>query len=181
MFEFNYALTEKDLFDFSVFNYFYSPLYKRDIYLRKILVPALFALLSLFYLYTYKFNFLIAAPYVAFFVFASVLYLVLFRRISIFNIKRSVKRVKKFNNDLYDDNQIIKFLDDDIVLQSDTSEGKLKYSNVKNVVVTKNAVYLYIDTNKAFILPQRFFENPDNQDKFLDFLKEKINLNVTFA
>lgn len=176
MFEFKYAITEKDYIDYNIFTYFNSPLNKRRIYFRKCSMLIIFAFLALFHLYISDFRFFISAPYIAFLTIAAVLYLLFFKKIAVFNITRNIKRMKKIDKDINGGGiNTYKFRDNEFELLSDTAESKLEYKIIKNIVVTQNAVYLYSNSLQALILPSRIFENPENQNQFLGFLREKTN------
>ena len=68
----------------------------------------------------------------------------------------------------------IQFYEEFIFSVDEKSEEKIKYTALTKLDIDKNAVYVYIDSNKAYIIPLRYFENQEHINAFCAFINSKL-------
>jgi len=64
--------------------------------------------------------------------------------------------------------------DNEFICEKANAESKIKWSGIKSMDVTSKAIYLFVDTNQAFIIPKRSFADIQAQNEFLETVNRKI-------
>ena len=90
-------------------------------------------------------------------------------------IKSEFKRRKKTER-LYAPDSSLEFYGEDFIERTPDQILTQKYSSVNSVSVLKDkTIYIHISTAITFIIPSSAFENQEHFDKFVEFLKSKVN------
>lgn len=174
IFNFILHLTDEDYIKFNEFVYKYMPFGKKQIT-------------------TFRFSFLFTAIAIAllvlqisnnlFFktVFCSVMLIlgalgfIFARKFFLSAIKSEFKRRKKTER-LYAPDSSLEFYGEDFIERTPDQILTQKYSSVNSVSVLKDkTIYIHISTAITFIIPSSAFENQEHFDKFVEFLKTKVN------
>ncbi len=58
------------------------------------------------------------------------------------------------------------FTTTDIICETKTSNARSTWATVKRFDKGRNAFYLYVDTNMAYIIPKRVFQTPEEEANF---------------
>ena len=61
---------------------------------------------------------------------------------------------------------------------SNSNTNVQKWASVKSVESNHNAVYIFVDNVMAYILPNRYFKNQEEQTSFIKAIEEKINTDI---
>lgn len=86
-------------------------------------------------------------------------------------LKRMIKLQKKDGKLPFSENSVIEFGDDEIFETTENSNSHIKYDELTNVYFTDNEMYLYINSQQAFIIP--YSQLGDDKEKVVDFIKQK--------
>lgn len=76
----------------------------------------------------------------------------------------------------YSNQAIFKFDNEKMQEITPNSESVIKYSLVEKIAVTENAIYIYISSVQAYILPVTAFTDEMEKVKFLEFIKMKSDI-----
>lgn len=180
MFQFHYALTDDDYIKFNFNHALYTKTGKQTTHATKLLVPCSLVLALLILPIHHDFQ-LLMIELITFSI-ISILWIVFFKKIVLYNIKKSVCRTKKSGRLPYTENGTLTFDENFICDQAQTQENKTSYSLVEAIYTTNEAVYIYINAMSAIILPYRFIENQTVFNNFINFLQEKTGkliINIT--
>lgn len=71
--------------------------------------------------------------------------------------------------------KILEFNEDSINCKASDSTTDFKWSLISCVDNGKKAIYLYLETNMAIIIPKRCFSTESEQIEFIGFVNKKIN------
>lgn len=103
-----------------------------------------------------------------------IIYLAFFRQ-KIFNktLKRMIKLQKKDGKLPFTENSTIEFCEEEIYESTESSSNHIKYSELTKVHYTDNEMYLYIDSQRALIIP--YSQLGEDKEKVVNFIKQKTN------
>ena len=68
------------------------------------------------------------------------------------------------------------FTDDYIFFQHKDSDGRFQWTVIKSVEEDKKAIYLYVDTIMAIVIPKRYFGDKMEAKTFIQYIQDKANL-----
>ena len=90
------------------------------------------------------------------------------------------KELKKqfYSNKFYAEEQHYLITIDRIEIKSENTSAILTKDKINKIWYNKKAIYIFISSNFAYVLPKTFFENNDS-DLIKTFLKENYEENVT--
>ena len=93
-----------------------------------------------------------------------------------YTIKAIKTDTKNSSRPLYGNDFYVSFDEESICVVTELSEGKSKYATIDKIYDAGpgNAVYLYTGTSRAIIIPHRAFENEEQKDNFLTFIRGKV-------
>ncbi len=86
----------------------------------------------------------------------------------------TVKLMKKTRELPYPQRGQYIFAEDRITEMSEKGEMSVFYASVKKACCTLDAVYIFIESNQAFIVPYRLFPDANAKNDFIAFLKTKM-------
>mgnify|MGYP001954218965 CR=1 FL=1 len=84
-------------------------------------------------------------------------------------------KMKKEGRLPYNNEAIIKFDDEGIHEISSDNESNVKYSTIEKIAVTEKAIYIYVNSVQACILPVTAFSQDSEKQRFLEFINSKVN------
>lgn len=115
-----------------------------------------------------------------FFLICAVLIQVFFNKFFELSIKSSYKKIKN-DEEMLKNGYSIEFYEDSLKAFTKFSKEEYLYEGIKNVYIYKNrAVYFYISSSKAFIIPASAFTSADRFNEFTAFVRYKFP-NTTFV
>lgn len=71
--------------------------------------------------------------------------------------------------------KILQFNEDSIICKASDSTTDFKWSLISRIDNGKKAIYLYLETNMAIIIPKRYFSTESEQIEFIEFVNKRIN------
>ena len=85
-------------------------------------------------------------------------------------------KMKKEGRLPYSNEAILKFDDEKIHEIAPNTENITKYSLIEKIAVTEKAIYIYISSVQAYILPVTAFSAEIEKLKFLEFINMKVDI-----
>ncbi len=70
----------------------------------------------------------------------------------------------------------IELTDESLIMKNKNSFSNYDWAAIKSIENGKTALYLYLDTNMAIIIPKRHFKNELEEDDFTDFVEARITV-----
>ena len=177
MFQFHYTLTEDDYIKFNMNHALNTKAGKKTGLILKSLVPCIFvAMIVLSLSNGISHSSLITE--IVIFTIVSILWVILYKKIILRNIKKSMRMMKKSGRLPYNINGTMTFDENLICDTAPTQETKTSYNLIEAIYTTNDAIYIYNSAVTAFILPYRFIENQATFNSFVDFLQAKTNKTI---
>jgi len=105
----------------------------------------------------------------------SVLWIIFSKNILIKSLEKNLKKLKKEGKLPYIKESEVKLDDEGIHINSSDTESKIKYSMVEKIVEAEKAIYIYIASIQAIIIPVNIFLDDMEKAKFLEFIHIKAN------
>ncbi|MDR2167255.1 MAG: YcxB family protein [Clostridiales bacterium] len=172
MYKFEYMLDDGDYLEFNKFHHFSSQAFKRNLLVARYGVPAICAMF-IFYAGMGMGGLVFWAAAVVFGA-GGLIWLFGFERL-IFNptLKRQIKNLRKEGKMPYDELQTITFGEENFHKTTPSGEMTLNYDSFDKIAEGEAAVYIYLSTLQAIIMPLRIFESPAQRQEFLNFLGSK--------
>ena len=156
-------ITRQDYMDFNIHHYIRTQLIKTIIIGITCLAFVLFLTKKLSTNFSMSFTLGIIITY-------SVLYYII-----IYYSLYKTKNIPKENGSLLGP-KAFDFAEDYIAYNDKDSSGQYKWTAIKSISESKHALYLYIDSNMAIVIPKRSFDNENHISSFRAYVREKINL-----
>jgi hypothetical protein len=89
------------------------------------------------------------------------------------SMKKRIEKMKKEGRLPYSNEAILKFDDEGIYEITPDTENKTKYSLVEKIAETEKAIYIYVSSLQAYILPLTAFSEETEKLRFLEFINLK--------
>lgn len=178
MYKFECVTTDKDYYDFNMYHAWYSPDAKKQVWFSRLYVPALLLIMFIVYIIQCDDLYTLAVEFL-FFAIISIAWIFMIKPISIFFLKRNIKSMNKKGNKAYSEYSLIEFTEDCFTETTDKAKTQYQYNAVYKIRVNEpKAIYIYINSVIACIVPLSLFETEDEKKNFIEFLCQKTKLNV---
>lgn len=175
MFEFKITLDDNDYLLFNQYFLLNSKIGKKTLMYYRLCVPFLsFIFIVLLYIVGTDSKLILTETIVL--TILSIFMISYSKKIILRSVKNRMKNMKKEGRLPYGYEATIKFDDENIYEITPNTESKTKYSFVEKVAVTEKAIYIYINSIQAYILPVNVFTDEMEKSKFLEFINLKIGL-----
>lgn len=179
IFKFNIRLTDEDYLEFNKFWMMRSNYGKKQMLFFRIVLVVMMVIFSFISLYGGGFSaeaFLGIIPHIL----LLVLMQLCFAPVISFTLKSQIKSLKKSGKMGYSPNSVMEFYDDCFVEATDENEIKQKYSAIERVsVITGRNIYIHVNNIMAYILPWYCFDDDEQREVFIEFIKSKCeNIDV---
>lgn len=92
------------------------------------------------------------------------------------SMNKRIMKLKKEGRLPYSNEAILKFDDERIHEITPNTENTTKYSLIEKVAVTEKAIYIYISSIQAYILPTTAFSGEMEKQEFLEFIHRKAEM-----
>ncbi|MBL7913645.1 MAG: YcxB family protein [Bacteroidia bacterium] len=66
--------------------------------------------------------------------------------------------------------------DSEFICENEMAFSKIRWDGIKCVDISKKAIYLFVDTNQAFIIPRRTFPDLITENEFVELINRKVKL-----
>lgn len=178
--KFNITMTEKDFIKFNVRHLKYSKLGKAVNVLLWIFTVLMTVLLGQMFFTLAESNglptYVPAVETVILAVILIIYMLVIEPKTSFISVKLMLKLQKKDGKLPYSESSIIEINEDEIIDESPAITVRAKYDEIVNAYCYDDAMYLYINSQQAIILP--YNQLGDEKEKVIAFLNEKVNSKI---
>ncbi len=174
MYQFNYQLSDSEYLEFNKYHLYNDPTNKKRAMRLRLVFPITFLLMLLVLLVNNEDSSIIVGS-IVFFTVLSVGWGFLVKPYLFFVTKGYIKALKKTGKLPYAKDIQMQFEENDIYEKTDVAETKMNYSKIQKAVCGSNAIYIYINTLQAMIIPFSAFENENQRIDFLAFIDTKIN------
>ena len=166
----NFSLNTQDYLSYNLFHNMHSPSMRRSMRIQRITGPVLFLLLA-FLLPDSKSQFLI---YITLFSIAAVLWAVFYPALIKKRIKRNTLRLLREGTPRFLGPCRVTLNETSLDIATHYSSSAYLYAAIDRVALTRTgAVYVYVSSLSAIIIPQHAFETGEQQHAFLELLNEK--------
>lgn len=173
MYQFKYMLNDDDYWEFNKFHLSNAPANKKALLVLRLMVPVILAISSLLSLNNYK-NFYELIAQIILFVIFSVAWFFIVKPLTMLIMKLNIKIIKKDGKLPYGKDVLIQFEEDFFIETTNETETKTKYTSIEKIAAGGNrAIYIYISSVQAFIIPFSVFESEKQRDAFLAFINYK--------
>ena len=172
LFQFNITLTEEDYLAYNIFHALESAHGKKQVRKSRLFLLVTFALLLLLVYVVGGWT-----PYFICYVILlgllAVIYMLLFKKILIRNIKSQLKRLKKLGKLCFEPQSTLEFHEDKMVEISDISRSEQSYRAFERICLLEDRyIILYRSSLSAFILPVPQIIAQANFEEFINFLTQ---------
>jgi len=169
---FEYQLNKEDLIDFNVFHITYSKSARRSLFLQRYILSLSFLVLPFF---LRQFTNIPLVYWLAVFILLYVYWVAFYpKRLNKLVSKKISKMLAEGKNNSVVGAHNLTISEDGIVDRSEQTEAKTQYSTIENIVEDKKHIFIYVSANSAHIIPITIFENVDQKNEFLAFLRQRI-------
>ncbi len=168
MFEFDSKMTKEDYIEFNMFHYENSKTIMKSILLERVVGPIIF---MLFTVVTGKLDDII---YMTVFITLSVLWFAFLPKYMWYIMKKRTNKLIEENKegDLFSEKHII--IDDlGIHYESKSSSGTYNWNSVIKVCDTEKALYIYVSSIQAVVIPKRLVADQINVEELIRYCRLK--------
>jgi hypothetical protein len=166
MYEIKGRVTQKDLFDFNKYHYLNN--FKRvHMILTLILLGVSFCITAYYDVFNvlYGNRALLDTTFIYIALFICITF-VLF----VFTLRRNVKRLYASNAFLSEEN-VIKISEENVLISSQSTNVELTKEKIHKISFSKKAIYLYISTIQAYIIPFHYINDIKRFEDIKQFFK----------
>ena len=172
-FKFNVNLTDDDYLDYNIFWTTKSYYGKKQMIKLRIIIAALFGVISLFTLFRGGFSpysFLGVIPcLIAFIIFEAAL-----NSILVGSIKSQIKSLKKKGKMAYSQVAEMEFSEHAFTETTPTNKTEQHYSSIERIsIFHERVIYIHVNSIMSYILPISCFDSKEQYEKFLAFIETK--------
>jgi hypothetical protein len=170
MLQYQCRLSEQDYIDFNLFTVHSNPAYKRAILLVRLILPAMFLVLTAFSLAAKREGVLIQTVIYAVVI---LIWELLVKRLYDFITLRTIKTQLKNSGSLYAPEYTLSFNEDHILESTQQTESRVSYEKLERIAVHMGAVYVYPTSVTAMIIPAAQFPAEADRERLLAFLGQR--------
>ena len=170
LYYFECKIKDKEYYEFSRFHLLKTPEGKGSVFLARLILPALLVLLFLLPDFMRYENFADMRIYIFFCIMVSIAWFFVVKPLLLLSIKINMNLMKKSGKQ-YREDLSIQFYDDYFIVPTGSNDSKIKYANVKRIIVGDSAIYIYVTALQAYIIPFSVFESNKLKSLFLTFIK----------
>lgn len=176
--KFNITMTEKDFIEFNIAHLKISKVGNRITKLMWLISIMVVAVGGVVFFTTAKSNgtpVFIPIVLTSFVAIAMLIYMLFFNsKVTKRSVLKTIKAQKKDGKLPFSENSVVEFTDDEVIEETQMSVSRVKYENLERICICDTAIYLYINSQQAIILP--FNQLGDEKDNVISFIKNKVNI-----
>ena len=174
-FKFNVNLTEQDYINFNKFHILKSDFGKKTNKHFKIIIIVLLIIATIITFIMNGIKVGIAGLLV--FSLIGILTLLLTDKFLFLSTAATVKSLKKTGKLPYSPSSVVEFDEEGYIESNETEKNERKYSVIENVTVSEEytAVYVFVSSASAVILPYSAFKSREELFAFIEFMKTKCS------
>lgn len=171
MYEFHITLEDDDYLLFNQYHILNNPMSKKTLLYIRFIFPFICLILYFFYQPEVDYPMLL----IAIMVIVSIFWISYSKKMILNTMKQHIKKMKKHGRLPYSKEAILRFNDESILEITSDTETKTNYSLIENIAITETAIYIYVSTVQAFILPLTAFSDEGEKQRFMDFIHMKAD------
>ena len=170
-----FDLTIQDVVAFNIYHLHHSPALRRQIFLTRIVVAVLVAVLSIAWVYLLD-NDALQSPitYVLSLIGAMVMYMIYPRLATSSVKKRTVKLLQEGKNTAMLGQQQVILTNDALVCRSGAGDFSLRWPTVEKLAITEDHAFIYYGAISAIIVPKRASDQASTYTQFIQAVSEQI-------
>lgn len=172
MYEFKVKLNDDDYIAFNQYHLLHSPTGKKTLISCRLILPVLSFLYIVIFIAAGS-DFQLILFQVILMSILSIFWLVFSTKIYFKAMRRGINKMKKEGRLPYDKESILKFDDENYYDITPNTENKTNYSMIEKIAVTEKAIYIYVSSMQASIIPVATFSDEIEKQKFLEFISLK--------
>lgn len=175
MFEFNVTLSDDDYLLFNKYHLLNSPIGKKGLMSIRFFIPFIcFMFVIILCIAGSDFGLILIESILMTII--SIIWIGFSKKVFLKSMNNRILKMKREGRLPYSNQAIFKFDNEKIQEITPDSESVIKYSLVEKIAVTENAIYIYISSVQAYILPVTVFTDEMEKVKFLEFIKMKSDI-----
>lgn len=174
MYTFQYLVTADEYLEFGLHHNYSIPAHRKRVTMQRYLIPVLYMLLAFVLGSSSEYPII----YYITFGIASVLWILLSRKIIITSIRKNMKAMERSGKPPFGQDNTVVFGEEKVTTTTKDTETSASYSGIEKILLGKSAMYLYINAASAFIVPHRLFASEAEKEAFLQFIRQKTNAEV---
>ncbi|MBE7011276.1 MAG: YcxB family protein [Ruminococcaceae bacterium] len=173
LYKFECKTTYKDYYEFNKYHTINSPDVKKSRLIGKLYVPVLFLIMFIYYIIRgddwYSLSFALVI-----FSIVSIIWIFSLKPLTLFFLKLHIRFMKKNGKLPYSEFSVMEFYDDSFIEKTDNAKTEAQYNAIFKIRVNEpKAIYIYLNTVLAYIIPLDVFDSNEARDKFLEFIHQK--------
>lgn len=173
-YELKCKITDKDYIELNEFNILHTKELKKAYNKEHFLIPVLTVILCIAFLYIGYNNSQTAWLGSIIYAVIGVLWLILYRKLFRYKLKRQLKMAQKANRKLFSPESVAQFFDNRIVKIGGEQKYEIGYSAVKRIAVLADRImYIFTDTQNTVVVQLSVFDNVEEKNEFFDFIESK--------
>ncbi len=179
MFEYKITLGEDDYIRFNEFHMLNSPSGKKTLMACRLIGP-LMCIMVLIVLIIANADILLFLLEAALMTVIAVFWIIFSNRIFFGSLRKRIIKLKKEGKLPYHPESILRFDDEYIHMITPDTENKIKYTMIEKIAATEKAIYIYLNSMMASIIPTTVFSDDAEKQRFLEYIKSKA-VNLKYA
>ena len=170
MLQYQCRISEQDYIDFNLFTLRGNPAYKRAMLLVRLILPAMFLVITAYSLAVKREGVLVQTVIYGI---AILIWELTVKRLYDFITLRTIKTQLKNGGSLYAPEYTVIFGEDHILEITPQTESRVSYEKIERIAVHMGSVYIYPTSVTAMILPAAVFAAEADRERLLGFLAQR--------
>lgn len=177
LYQFKYLLDDNDYLEFNKFHMYNSLSNKKAIIALRLAVPILMTINLLLFQKSYQKLETLVISIIIIAVF-SIIWALLVKPLLLLVLKANIKMLKKDGKLPYGKDVLMEFGEQNFIETTKETETKTNYSQIEKITLGNTAIYIYINSIQAYIIPFSVFTGDESKEAFLTFINQKAAINI---
>jgi hypothetical protein len=172
----NYDLTKEDFIEFNMHHFSKSKSIKRTLFIERYVISIMFLIIP----FIFKGKSTMSLPvYYGSSLLLFVGWIVFFPKYFKYSVKKKLERMlnSEENSKMFGP-QSLSITDAGISESEDLEKSKFSMGDIEKVDVTEKAIYIYISSANAYVIPVRAFKTHSEKHELIDLLKRHLKVCV---
>ena len=176
LYRFGVNLTDDEYYKFNVFMQTRSEMGKKNVWLTRIVFTVAAVIFALVLFSTGTLG-VMSIPFLIQVAIVILIFQIKYIAIVKYFIRKAIESYKEQGKFIYSPESVIEFDEDKLYEITDESKIEQMLSNMEFVSICEYDKVIYISRNAAmtFVMPYRVFENDEQREEFIEFLRRKCN------
>ena len=174
MYEFKVTLDDEDYILFNQYHLLNSSAGKKSLLFHRLTFPAISLLAIVIFILAEADQQLILSEAIMLII-VSVFFIIFSKKRILRSMKKRIIKMKKDGRLPYHDEAVFKFDEENMYEIASMSENVTNYALIEKIAITDGAIYIYINSLSAYIIPVSVFATEAEKSEFLEFISSKVN------